>query len=133
MEIDQLELGRQRGGWFLRLTIDKAGGGVTLDDCQRVSQQFGAELDSLDLIPTTYTLEVSSPGLDRPLRSDRDFVRFSGRLVAISTFEPVDGQKHFVGRLKSFQDGIVTIADERGAERRVPRDKISKARLELEF
>jgi ribosome maturation factor RimP len=132
MEMVHMDLERQRGGWFLRLYIDRPGG-VTLHDCQAISEQMGAELDAGDVIETTYTLEVSSPGLDRPLRNESDFRRFIGRLVAISTFEPIRGRRHIVGRLTAFESGIATVVDEKKAEFQVPAQKISKARLEIEF
>lgn len=132
LEMVHLDLEGQRGGWFLRLFIDKPGG-VTLGDCQAISEQFGAELDAMDLMERSYTLEVSSPGLDRPLRTEADYRRFTGRLVAISTFEPVQGRRHFAGRLKSFESGIATVVDEKETEYAIPGQKISKARLEVEF
>lgn len=132
LEMVNVELGRQRGGWFLRYFIDKPGG-VTLEDCQAASRQLGAELDVADTIPGRYTLEVSSPGLDRPLRTDEDFVRFKGKLLVIHTFEPVQGRRHFVGELKSFTEGIVHIVDAEGRPWQIPRNIISKARLEVEF
>ncbi len=132
MELVHLDLERERGGWFLRLFIDKPEG-VTLGDCQAVSEQFGAELDAHDVFQDRYTLEVSSPGLDRPLRSESDFRRFLGRLVAVSTFEPIQGRRHFVGRLSAFEAGIVTVVDEDQETYAIPVDKIAKARLEVEF
>jgi ribosome maturation factor RimP len=132
IELVEVDLGRGPRGWLLRLVIDKRDG-VSLDDCERTSRQMGAELDAEDLIPTSYTLEVSSPGLDRPLRTDEDFRRFTGRLIALSTSEPIRGQRHIVGRLTAFGEGIARIVDERGAEYEIPREKIAKARLEVEF
>src|SRR5207249_10666793 len=98
IEMVHLELGRQKGGWHVRLFIDKPGG-VTLDDCAAISRQFGEELDALDVVDGAYTLEVSSPGLDRPLRNESDYRRVTGRPVTVSLFEPVQGQKHIRGRL----------------------------------
>jgi len=132
MELVQVDLGRQRGAWLVRLTIDKPAG-ISLLDCQRVSEQFGAELDVADMIPGSYVLEVSSPGLDRPLRSEEDYHRFIGKLVAISTDEPIAGQRHFVGHLTGYQKGVATVVDARGDEHSIPKQRISKARLEVEF
>jgi ribosome maturation factor RimP len=132
MELVHLDLERQRGGWFLRLFIDKPGG-VSLDDCATISGQFGVELDAGALLDHSYTLEVSSPGLDRPLRGDADFLRFAGRQVAISTFEPIQGRRHIVGRLISLESGIVTVESDQKTRYEIPREKISKARLEVEF
>jgi len=131
IEMVHVDLNGQHGGWLLRFYIDRPGG-VTLMDCQKVSEQVGAELDAEDLVPGSYTLEVSSPGLDRPLRKEEDFYRFRGRLVAISTLEPISGQRHFVGHLKSYEEGIVTVAEASGREHTIPKAKISSARLEVE-
>ena len=132
LEMVSFDLERQRGGWFLRFFIDKPGG-VTLEDCQTASKQLGAELDVEDAIEDRYTLEVSSPGLDRPLRSDEDFHRFTGRLAAVHTFKPILGRRHFAGRLRSLDEGIVTIVDAEGRPWAIPRSAISKARLEVEL
>lgn len=132
LEMVSIDLERQRGSWFLRFFIDKPGG-VTLEDCQSVSRQLGVELDVEDVITDRYTLEVSSPGLDRPLRSDEDYHRFAGKLAAIHTFEPIQGRRHFVGLLRSLEDGVVTIVDAEGHPWEIPRSLISKARLEVEF
>lgn len=131
-ELVQVELGRQRGGWFLRYFIDKPGG-VTLQDCQAASRQLGVELDLEDLIPDRYTLEVSSPGLDRPLRTDADFRRFVGKPVVIDTAQPVEGRRHFNGVLESLAEGIVSVVDGDGRSWRIPRESITKARLEVQI
>jgi ribosome maturation factor RimP len=132
MELVDVNLERQRSGWFLRYFIDRPGG-VTLDDCQEASRQLGAELDVEDLIQGRYTLEVSSPGLDRPLRTEEDYHRFLGRLVVLHTFEPVERRRHFVGRLQSYEGGIVVIEEKDGRRWEIPRGAISKARLEVEI
>jgi ribosome maturation factor RimP len=132
MEMVHVNLERQRGGWFLRYFIDRPGG-VTLEDCQEASRQLGAELDIEDLIQDRYTLEVSSPGLDRPLRTEEDYRRFLGHLVVVHTFEPLDRRRHFVGHLKSLESGIVVIEEEDGRRLEIPRSAISKARLEVEL
>jgi ribosome maturation factor RimP len=132
MELVHLELKREPGGWFLRLFIDKEGG-VTLDDCSHVSRQLSAQLDVEDPIEQRYTLEVSSPGLDRPLYTDRDYERFAGRQVRLSTFGPIDGRRHFVGRLIGIVGGSVRLALEGEREIAIPRDQVAKARLEVEI
>jgi ribosome maturation factor RimP len=132
LELVGIDLERQRGGWFLRFFIDKPGG-VTLEDCQSASKQLGVELDVDNTVPDRYTLEISSPGLDRPLRSDEDFHRFTGKLAVIHTFEPILGRRHFVGQLRSLDAGVVTMIDAEGRHWAIPRSAISKARLEVEF
>lgn len=132
MELVHLEVKREPGGWFVRLYIDKDGG-VTLDDCSRVSRQMSAQLDLEDPIPERYTLEVSSPGLDRPLFADRDYDRFAGRRVRLSTSEPIEGRRHFAGRLLGLREGAVRLALEGGREMEIPRARVAEARLEIEI
>ncbi len=131
MEMVHLEMKREGGGWFLRLYIDKEGG-VTLDDCARISRQLSAQLDVEDPIPQRYTLEVSSPGLDRPLFTDRDYARFAGRRVRLSTLAPVDGSRNFAGRLVGLVDGAVRLVLEGDRPIDIPRSNVAKARLEVE-
>ena len=132
MELVHMEMRREAGGLVLRLFVDKEGG-VTLDDCARVSRQVSAQLDADDPIPERFTLEVSSPGLDRPLVSDRDFARFAGRQVRLTTASPLDGRRNFSGRLLELAEGAVRLVLDDGREVAIPRDQITKARLEADF
>ena len=132
MELVHLEMKREPGGFIVRLYIDKEGG-VTLDDCAAVSRRLSVEMDVEDPVPERFTLEVSSPGLDRPLVSDRDFLRFSGRNISLTTREPIDGRRNFQGRLVGLIDGSVRLILEGGREIAIPRERIAKARLEIEF
>lgn len=118
----------------MRLFVDKPGG-IGLDELQSVSEEVGALLDAEDPIEGTYTLEVSSPGLDRPLKSEADYRRFVGKLAKLSSYEPVDGRRHWIGRLIGFDDGLVRLRLEKegGAEVQVPLAKIAHGRLEVEF
>jgi ribosome maturation factor RimP len=132
-ELVDVEVKRERGGHFVRLFVDKEGG-IGLDELQTVSEEVSAILDAEDPIDSAYTLEVSSPGLDRPLRSETDYRRFVGRLVKISSYEPVDGRRHWTGRLQSVEDGAITVTLEKEkATARIPLDKVSHGRLEVEF
>ena len=133
-ELVDVELKRQPGGSFVRLYVDKPGG-IGLDELQSVSEEVSAILDALDPIAASYTLEVSSPGLDRPLRTEADYLRFVGRLAKVSSYEPVDGRRHWTGRLQRVEDGVVSVCLEKegGAVARVPLAKISHGRLEVEF
>ncbi len=120
-----------RGKLLLRIAIDKEGG-VTLDDCERFSKSLGALLDVEDVIHRAYTLEVSSPGLDRPLRNLREFERNKGKLARIVTVEKIGNQNFIVGRIAEVNDGLVTLlVDDRAID--IPYDKITKARLEIEL
>jgi len=132
MELVHLELKREPGGSLLRIYIDR-NGGISIDDCARISRQLSAQLDIEDPIEGRYTLEVSSPGLDRPLFSDQDFARFAGRRIRLSTLVPLDGRRHFQGRLEGIAGGAVRMTLKGGSVVSIPRDQVAKARLELEF
>ncbi len=115
----------------LRVYIDKEEG-VTIDDCAHVSRELGTLLDIHDVIPSSYTLEVSSPGLTRALRSPRDFERYKGKKVKIKTLTELDKKKIFIGILIDFKDNVVTIDDD-GVRFSIPYGEIDKANLELDF
>ncbi|HKT31921.1 MAG TPA: ribosome maturation factor RimP [Gammaproteobacteria bacterium] len=118
-------------GKLLRLYIDQAQG-VTLDDCEKVSRQISAVLDVADPISGAYTLEVSSPGLDRPLRKPADFSVQSGKRARIELALPLNGRRRFSGTLRGLEDGEVLIEVD-GALFRLPFAQIAKARLAPEF
>ena len=120
-----------RGKAVLRVTIDKEGG-VTLDDCARFSRSLGALLDVEDPLPRSYTLEISSPGLDRPLRDVRDFKKNSGKLARIITREKLENQNFFIGRIHEVTDTIVTLFIN-NREIAIPLENISKAKLEVDL
>jgi len=117
--------------WYLRVFLDKSGG-IEIEDCQWVSEQIEAKLEEVDPIKESYYLEVSSPGLDRALRKDRDFIRHIGDKIEISTFKSVNGEKKFVGVLKCLNDGNISI-DVDGAEINIPLEQASQVRLYLDF
>ena len=131
VEVFDIEL-LGKGKLLLRVAIDKEGG-VTLDDCERFSKSLGALLDVEDVMHRAYTLEVSSPGLDRPLRSLREFERNKGKLARIVTVEKIENQNFLVGRIAEVNDnGLVTLlVDDRAID--IPYEKIAKARLEIEL
>ena len=145
LEIFDVQFRREASGWVLRVTIDRAGladtqakpgspaDSVGVDDCRHVSADLGAVLDVEGAIEQAYTLEVSSPGLDRPLRHAGDYDRFRGRLAQVITAEPVEGQTHFRGRLQGVDADEVVIGFESGRQVRVPLALISRARLDVEF
>jgi ribosome maturation factor RimP len=114
----------------LRFYIDKPGG-VSIDDCQRFSREIGDLLDVEDLVPGSFDLEVSSPGLDRELRKARELVWAVGQPVRLWTREPVDGQREFAGRLVEVGEAFLTLAEAAG-RRQVPRALLTKVRLEAE-
>jgi len=115
----------------LRLYIDKPGG-VVIDDCSDVSQQISALIDVEEPVSGQFNLEVSSPGLDRPLRRVKDFQRFVGSLVKLKTIMPLDGQRNFKGRLLSADENVVVIETDT-EELSLPMSAIEKARIVPEF
>ena len=137
--IDDVVMRRERGNDVLRVVLDRPGPAATpeesvsIEDCQRVSEELSTILDVEDLLPETYTLEVSSPGLDRPLRTAQDYERFAGRLAKIVTREPVERQTAFTGRLRGLEGTDVLFENEGGKLVRLPLALISRARLEVEF
>ncbi|UCG39787.1 MAG: ribosome maturation factor RimP [bacterium] len=132
LELVDVTLRTEGGRWILRVTID-CEGGVTVDHCTAVSRELGVHLDVEDLIPMKYYLEVSSPGLDRPLKEEADFIRFKGRLVLIKTHRSVAGRRKISGTLDGLADGVVSVTLEDGTRLEVPVEDISSARLDYRF
>ena len=131
LELVEVEYQQEGANWFLRVFIDKEDG-VDLDDCQNISQEISAQLDIEDPIEDSYILEVSSPGLDRPLKTEEDFQRFTGQTVDISTYAPVEGKRDLQGELLGLvEDKIKIRSEEQVIE--VPKDKVAKVSLALEF
>ena len=139
LELFDVQFRREAAGMVLRVLIDRPGpaataeDSVSVQDCAHVSRDLSALLDVEDVIPNAYTLEVSSPGLDRPLRREDDYRRFAGRRAKLVMREPVDGQGFFKGRLGGVDGGAVLIEGDDGRRHRVPLDVISRANLEVEF
>ena len=139
VDIFDVQFRREASGMVLRVQIDRPGPAstaeecVSVDDCARVSRDLSALLDVDDIIPMAYTLEVSSPGLDRPLRDIEDYRRFSGRRAKIVMRAPVDGQAFFKGTLLGTVGDAVIVRTADGLEHTVPAALISRANLEVEF
>lgn len=131
MELVEVEFVRSRGGRILRIFIDKPGG-VTIEDCAQVSHRVGDVLDMEDPIAESYTLEVSSPGLDRQLKSEADYRRYSGRKIRVITTTGIDGKNVHIGRLMEFNGDTLKV-DVDGKAANIPLRLVSKARLEPEF
>ena len=126
-----LEIRKQGPQWLLRIYIDRETGGVTLGDCEAVSRDLGTVLDVEDIIPHAYTLEVSSPGLDRSLTRPEHYRRCRGSLVKIKTFQPINGVKVFKGKLAGLEDLVMVLEQDSGETLRIPLDNVSKASLEV--
>lgn len=140
LEVFDLELTRESQGWVVRLTIDRPGPAATpedsvgIEDCVAVSRELSAILDVDDPLDRAYTLEVTSPGLDRPLRHEADFRRFTGRAASLVLASAVDGQTYFSGRIGGVEDGhVVLLVGKKNRAHRIRLDGIRRARLEVEF
>jgi ribosome maturation factor RimP len=123
---------REGGRWVVRLFVESPRG-VSLEDCARASHQVGVTLDAEDVPPYPYVLEVSSPGLDRPLFSEADYVRFAGSKAHVTTREPVNGRRRFAGILAGCEAGVVTMHLSGGGDVALPFSAIASGRLEVDL
>ena len=135
LELVHIDYHKQGRGYLLRVDIDKEGG-VTLADCQLISQQLSTWLDVQDAIPAEYELQVSSPGLDRKFYKDSDYQKFLGRLVRVKTSAAIRGLHVIVGRLKEFDGSRIVVTDpaaKREPDYSIPLKDIKETRLEVEI
>ncbi|MBR2527246.1 MAG: ribosome maturation factor RimP [Blautia sp.] len=130
-ELVDVEYVKEGGNWYLRAYIDKPGG-ITVNDCEAVSRVFSDRLDEEDFIEDSYVMEISSPGLDRPLKKEKDFIRSIGKAVEIRTYRPIDKQKEFTGILAAYDTDTVTIREE-DTLRTFSRQDIALIRLAVLF
>ena len=130
-ELVDVEYLSKQGRWVLRLYVDKEGG-ITIDDCARLSGEIGDLIDVKDVIEHEYVLEISSPGLNRPLKKERDFIWATGKRVKVRMVEPMNGRRNFSGYLKNFEDGTLYIETE-GSLVALPWMGVDKANLVYEF
>jgi ribosome maturation factor RimP len=151
LEIFDVQFRRESGGWMLRIYVDvpfgeadaaiedeaerrsRADASPSIQDLEQISRDVSAILDVEETIDHSYTLEVSSPGLDRPLRSVADYRRFAGRMAKIVVSQPVDRQTHFEGRLAGVDGDAIVIETTPGKRQRIPLSLVTRARLEVEF
>lgn len=127
-ELVEVEYAGSFGGRVLRIFMDKPDSGITLEDCSRAARVLSPVLDLEDFVPEEYTLEVSSPGIDRPVRKAADFMRFIGEEIQIVTHAPVEGRKRFHGKLSGFQDEMIEVECE-GARFSIHLENLKKANL----
>ena len=127
-----MEYVKEGSTWYLRAYIDKPGG-ISIDDCEAVSRRLSDILDEKDYIDEAYILEVSSPGLGRPLRKEKDFKRSLGEEVEIRTYRMIEKQKEFTGTLKEYDENTVTIEEEGGNVRIFEKSDIALIRLAFDF
>ena len=126
-ELVDVEYVKERD-WYLRVFVDKIGG-IDLDDCQAISEKLGAKLDEVSIINGAYILEVSSPGIDRILKKDKDFIREAGKVVDVTLYAPLDGKKLFVGELEGRDEKFLRLKDIEP----LPLDKVAQVRLHIDF
>lgn len=131
-ELVDIEFKKEGPHRYLRIYIDKTGG-ITIDDCQKVSEELSEKLDEVDPIEENYFLEVSSPGLDRPLKKDSDFERFKGENVEVKLYEAINNQKTFEGELVGLHDNKIKLNIENMGLMEIPREKVAIARLAIKF
>lgn len=127
LELVDVEYVKERD-WYLRIFVDKPQG-MRIEDCQRLSEALGKELDQRDVVPENYILEVSSPGLDRVLRKERDFIREKGKTVDVILYVPLDGEKLITGTLAACDESTLTLTERAP----IPRDKIAQVRLHIDI
>ena len=131
-ELVDVEYVKEGGTWYLRAYIDKPGG-IAVDDCEAVSRIFSDKLDELDFIEDAYIMEVSSPGLGRPLKKEKDYVRSMGKEVEIRTYRPINKEKEFYGILSAYDESSVTITTEEQKEQTFEKADIALIRLASDF
>ncbi|EMI11884.1 ribosome maturation factor RimP [Anoxybacillus gonensis] len=135
LELVDIEYVKEGKNWFLRVFIDSPTG-IDIDQCGVVSERLSEKLDEIDPIPHNYFLEVSSPGAERPLKKAKDFERAVGKNVYVKTYEPIDGQKEFEGRLTAFDGQTVTVEVKIKTKKKmvtIPYEKVASARLAVIF
>jgi len=131
LELVDVEYKKEGKNWFLRLFIDKEGG-VNVEDCKTVSRLMEDMIEVEDLIQAHYILEVSSPGLDRPIKKEKDFLRYQGKTIQVSTYSPIDSRKKFKGIIEKYENETLFLKmDDRTVE--IPIGNLASARLEIEF
>jgi ribosome maturation factor RimP len=131
-ELVDLQFVHEHGQWILRFFLDKEGG-ITLDDCASLSDHLGQVLDATDIIKQHYSLEVSSPGINRPLKKEADYQRFIGERVDVTLYAPLNGRRHFKGTLQSVNAGTVIVQVEPQASFTLPLADVAKACLDPEI
>ncbi|HVI39113.1 MAG TPA: ribosome maturation factor RimP [Anaerovoracaceae bacterium] len=131
-ELYNVEFIKEGKDWFLKVYIDRmpdSADGISTDDCEKVSRYLSTRLDELDPIEQNYYLEVSSPGMDRALLKESDYVRYAGQFVDVALYQGMNGRKTFFGKLEGIQDGNLVIIDEKENRIEIPMEKVAKTKL----
>lgn len=132
IELVDIEYKKEGPNWYLRIYIDKPNG-ITLDDCQKVSEQLSDKLDKEDPIKENYFLEISSPGLDRPLKKESDFTRFKGEMVEVKLYETLNGSKTIEGELLGLENNNIKVNVDNVGLMEIPRDKVALTKLTIKI
>jgi ribosome maturation factor RimP len=132
MEMVDLEFQFESGRWTLRIFIDKEGG-VTVDDCANVNKELGYLIEAKNIIDYHYVFEVSSPGLNRPLKKEKDFIRSIGKMIKLELARPVNKRSKFTGRLTNVREGMISLLVDDGSLVELSLREIDKARVKYEF
>jgi ribosome maturation factor RimP len=132
MEMVDVEFRFEGGRWTLRIFIDKEGG-VTVDDCASVNRELGDLIEAKNIIDYHYVLEISSPGLNRPLKKESDFIRSIGKMVTLRMSRPINKRKNFTGRLTNVREGIISLLVDEDNLVELPLEEIDRAKLKYEF
>ena len=130
IDVDFLKEGSD---WVLRIFLENKDGDLTIEECEKVSRALSIILDEEDPIDKSYILEVSSPGLERPLKTEEDFERFKGELIAVKTFKKINGQKEFIGTLKNFETEEITLILKDDQEITIDYSLVARANLTFEM
>ena len=131
-ELVDVEYVKEGGTWYLRAYIDKEGG-ITVNDCEAVAREMNEILDREDFVEDSYVFEVSSPGLGRPLKKEKDYIRSMGKEVEIRTYRAINREKEFYGILSAYDENTVTIKTEDGTEMTFEKSDIALIRLAFDF
>lgn len=128
-----VEFLKEGSDWILRIFLENKDGDLTIEECEKVSRALSMILDEEDPIDKSYILEVSSPGLERPLKTEEDFERFKGELIAVKTFKKINGQKEFIGTLKNFESEKITLILKGEQEIEIDYNLVARANLTFEI
>ena len=133
LNLIDVEFLKEGSDWILRIFLENKDGDLTIEECEKVSRALSMILDEEDPIDKSYILEVSSPGLERPLKTEEDFERFKGELIAVKTFKKINGQKEFVGTLKDFETEKITLVLKNDKEITIDYSLVARANLTFEI
>ena len=133
LDLVDVEFLKEGSDWVLRIFLENKNGDLTIEECEKVSRALSMILDEEDPIDKSYILEVSSPGLERPLKTEEDFERFKGELIAVKTFKKIDGQKEFIGVLKEFEAGKIALTLKDNKEIEIDYSLVARANLTFEI